>query len=43
VGYAYETPTDNALSGQNIKTHEIYFRLRIGENAQTQGKEQATE
>ena len=43
VGYAYETPTDNALSGQNIKTHEIYFRLRIGENAQTQGKEQAIE
>jgi len=43
VGYAYETPSNTALAGQNIKTHEIFFRLRLGENVQTQGQEQATE
>ena len=43
VGYAYETPSNTALAGLNIKTHEIFFRLRLGENVQTQGQEQATE
>ena len=40
VGYAYETPSNTALAGQNIKTHEIFFRLRLGENVQTQQEDQ---
>ena len=40
VGYAYETPSNTVLAGQNIKTHEIFFRLRLGENVQTQQEDQ---
>lgn len=29
VGYAYETPTNQELSGQGVKTHEIFFRIKI--------------
>ena len=29
VGYAYETPTNQELSGQGIKTHEIFFKIKI--------------
>lgn len=32
VGYAYETPTDQSLSGLRLKTHEILLRFRIGDN-----------
>lgn len=32
VGYAYETPTDNGLSQLNLRTHELVFRIRLGEN-----------
>lgn len=35
VGYAYETPTDGGLSQLNLKTHELVFRLRLGEADQT--------
>jgi len=35
IGYAYETPTDVALAGQSVKTHEIFFRIRLGEGTQT--------
>ena len=29
LGYAYETPTNQELSGQGIKTHEIFFKIKI--------------
>jgi hypothetical protein len=32
VGYAYETPTDNGLSQLNLRTHELVFRIRLGES-----------
>lgn len=35
VGYAYETPTEATLAGQSMKTHEIFFRIRLGEGIQT--------
>ena len=31
IGYAYETPTDGGLSKLNLKTHELVFRIRLGE------------
>jgi type IX secretion system PorP/SprF family membrane protein len=31
IGYAYETPTDGGLSQLNLKTHELVFRIRLGE------------
>ena len=34
IGYAYETPTDNGLSQLNLKTHEIVFRINLGESDQ---------
>ncbi len=30
IGYAYETPIDNSLSGLSVKTHEISLRFRFG-------------
>ena len=42
IGYAYETPTDVSLAGQSIKTHEIFFRIRLGEGTQTVEKETST-
>ena len=35
VGYAYETPTDNGLSQLNLRTHELVFRIRLGESDET--------
>ena len=35
VGYAYETPTDNGLSQLNLRTHELVFRINLGEGDQT--------
>lgn len=35
VGYAYETPTDGGLSQLNLKTHELVFRIRLGESNDT--------
>lgn len=35
IGYAYETPTDSGLSQLNLKTHEIVFRINLGESDQT--------
>ena len=35
IGYAYETPTDNGLSQLNLRTHEIVFRINLGESDQT--------
>ena len=34
IGYAYETPTDSGLSQLNLKTHEIVFRINLGESDQ---------
>ena len=34
IGYAYETPTEQLLSGISLKTHEVIFRIRIGERMQ---------
>ena len=34
IGYAYETPTDNGLSQLNLRTHEIVFRINLGESDQ---------
>ena len=42
VGYAYETPSDQELSGQRIKTHEIFFRIRLGEGTQTAEQNEST-
>ena len=42
IGYAYETPTDVSLAGQSIKTHEIFFRIRLGEGTQTVEQETST-
>ena len=36
IGYAYETPSDSSLAAQNIQTHEIFFRIRLGQTAKTQ-------
>ena len=43
VGYAYETPTDNGLSQLNLRTHELVFRINLGEGDQTskEGSESA--
>lgn len=35
IGYAYETPTDSSLSQLNLKTHEIVFRINLGQGDQT--------
>ena len=35
VGYAYETPTDNGLSQLNLRTHELVFRINLGESDQS--------
>ena len=35
IGYAYETPTDGGLSQLNLKTHELVFRIRLGETDKT--------
>ena len=35
VGYAYETPTDNGLSQLNLRTHELVFRINLGESDKT--------
>lgn len=35
IGYAYETPTDGGLSQLNLKTHELVFRIRLGESDKT--------
>jgi len=40
IGYAYETPSDSSLAAQNIQTHEIFFRLRLGQAAKTQEAEE---
>ena len=29
IGYAYETPSDQQLSGMSLKTHELVFRIRL--------------
>ena len=36
VGYAYETPSEQLLSGISLKTHEIVIRIRLGQATQTQ-------
>ena len=35
LGYAYETPTVSSLSQLNLKTHEIVFRINLGQGDQT--------
>ena len=35
IGYAYETPTDNGLSQLNLRTHELVFRINLGESDQS--------
>jgi len=42
IGYAYETPTNQELIGQQIKTHEIFFRIRLGEGTQTKEENTST-
>ncbi len=29
LGYAYQTPSGNKLSGLNLKTHEIVLRIKF--------------
>lgn len=36
VGYAYETPTEQMLSGLKLKTHEIILRFRLGGTNQSE-------
>ena len=40
IGYAYETPSEQLLSGISLKTHEIVLRIRLGESTETVKKEQ---
>ena len=40
IGYAYETPSEQLLSGISLKTHEIIIRIRLGEGTQTEKKEE---
>lgn len=35
IGYAYETPVVSSLSQLNLKTHEIVFRIHLGDGNQT--------
>ena len=35
IGYAYETPTVSSLSQLNLRTHELVFRINLGEGDQT--------
>ena len=35
IGYAYETPTDNGLSQLNLRTHELVFRIKLGQGDQS--------
>ena len=35
IGYAYETPSEQLLSGISLKTHEIILRIRLGKGMQT--------
>jgi hypothetical protein len=32
VGYAYETPTNNSLSNLNIKTNEIFLKIKLNKS-----------
>ena len=42
IGYAYETPTDSGLSQLNLKTHELVFRIRLGEASEASEEEPVT-
>jgi len=43
IGYAYETPSEQLLSGISLKTYEIVLRIRLGQTAKTQeAKEEST-
>ena len=42
IGYAYETPTDGGLSQLNLKTHELVFRIRLGEAYEASEEEPVT-
>ena len=34
IGYAYETPAEQTLSGISLKTHEIILKINLGDKAQ---------
>ena len=42
IGYAYETPSEQLLSGISLKTHEIVLRIRLGEGTQTVEQNEST-
>ena len=41
IGYAYETPTGNQLSGLGLKTHEVVLRFQFGEADNASGASDA--
>jgi len=41
IGYSYETPTSNQLSGLGLKTHEVVLRFQFGEADNTSGASDA--
>ncbi len=43
VGYAYETPIDNGLSQLNIRTHELVFRINLGESMPSEEEDPETD
>lgn len=42
IGYAYETPSEQLLSGISLKTHEIVLRIRLGERVEKTNKAEST-
>lgn len=42
IGYAYETPSEQLLSGISLKTHEIVVRIRLGEGTETVEQNEST-
>ena len=42
IGYAYETPSEQLLSGISLKTHEIVLRIRLGEGTETTNEAEST-
>ena len=43
IGYAYETPSEQMLSGISLKTHELILRIRLGDGVETPTEEEAQE
>jgi len=42
IGYAYETPSEQMLSGISLKTHELVLRIRLGDGVETSTAEEPT-